>query len=128
MPHYVLPASELAAWLRMRAKDNWWSVAGDPLLTGRRSFPCTGDELADQLDRINRPLLVATVGQDGGGGEIRAEQLDNLATRWDGAPHKGEKDQDRLFLFSWQDKDEDWMLIEDLRTTRRVQKDLMQEA
>jgi hypothetical protein len=112
----------------MRAKDHWWSVDGDPLLTGRRSFPCTGEELADQLERIDRPLLVAAVGQDPGGGEIRAEQLDNLAMRWDETPHKGEKDQDRLFLLSWQDKDDDWMLIEDLRTTRRVQEDLMQEA
>jgi hypothetical protein len=39
-PHYTIASSELASWLEMQGTDRWWSVDGDPLLTGRLSLPC----------------------------------------------------------------------------------------
>ena len=57
-PHYEVAAGELAAWLEQQGEDRWWTVDGDPLLTGRLAFPCPADELAPELRKIGRPLLV----------------------------------------------------------------------
>src|SRR5438094_670211 len=34
-PHNKIASSELAAWLEQQGTDRWWTVDGDPLLTGR---------------------------------------------------------------------------------------------
>src|SRR5262249_30037535 len=57
-PHYELPSAELAAWLEERGPDRWWNVDGDPLLTGRLTFPCPARHLAAALRSIPRPLLI----------------------------------------------------------------------
>jgi hypothetical protein len=57
-PHYAISSAELGAWIAEQGTDRWWNVDGDPLLTGSLSFPCPGDELAEELRRIDRLLLV----------------------------------------------------------------------
>ena|SRR5690242_12900105 len=82
-PHYKIASSELAAWLEAQGTDRWWNVDGDPLLTGRLSFPCPADELAAELRRINRTLLLQDRRKppSGRGEPIVAADLDALATR-----------------------------------------------
>src|SRR5713226_505151 len=82
-PHYTIASSELADWLEGQGTDRWWSVDGDPLLTGRLSFPCPADEVAGELRRIKRPLLVLDRRKNptGDGEPIQARDLDGLATR-----------------------------------------------
>src|SRR5262245_46068768 len=65
-PHYEVPSVELAAWLEGQGKHRWWNVDGDPLLTGRLTFPCPAARLAAELKKINRPLLVQARKGDAG--------------------------------------------------------------
>jgi hypothetical protein len=127
-PHYRISSSELAAWLEGQGTDRWWSVDGDPLLTGRLSLPCPADELAAELRRINRTLLVQDRRQPpaGRGEPITARDLDGLATRLvdtvqaDGASPWAD---DRLFFLCWEDGGDEWMLVEDEETTQRSRAD-----
>ena len=57
-PHYEIPSPALADWLLEQGEEQWWNVDGDPLLTGRMTFPCPAGPLARELRKINRPLLV----------------------------------------------------------------------
>jgi hypothetical protein len=121
-PHYRISSSELAAWLESQGTDRWWSVDGDWLLTGRVSFPCPADELAADLRRINRPLLVQDQRKppSGRGEQIGARDLDGLATSWadyfrtNGAPPGA---SDRVFVLCWEDRGDEWLLLEDVETT-----------
>jgi hypothetical protein len=103
-------------------------VDGDPLLTGRLNFPCPADELAEELDRIDRPLLVAAKDAHAQGNQILASQLDELAVQRIGFSDRGHVDQDRFFLLCWMGKDEEWALIEDLETTRNSKQDELQRG
>jgi hypothetical protein len=128
-PHYTIAAAELADWLEGQGTDRWWTVDGDPLLTGRLSFPCPADELAAELRRINRTLLV----QDrrptapGQGERIQARDLDALVTRLgDNVQAKGTKPawaNDRLLFLCWEDRGDEWLLVEDGETTERSRED-----
>ena len=82
-PHFKVAATQLADWLLKQGDDRWWSVDGDALLTGRLSFPAPGDELAAELRRIDRTLLVQDRRKEptGQGQAITANDLDGLATR-----------------------------------------------
>jgi hypothetical protein len=121
--HYRIASPELAAWLESQGTDRWWSVDRDPLLTGRVSFPCPADELAAELRRINRTLLVQDRRQppSGRGEQIVARDLDALATRWgdivgtNGTPSPWASN--RLFFLCWEDRGEEWLLLEDVETT-----------
>lgn len=131
--HFELSSSELAAWIE-RQGDQWWSVDGDRILTGRLSFPSPGDELAAALRRINRPLLV----QDrrprpqGKGEVIGGDRLDELATTLDAvSPIPGEEPasaQDRLFYFSWKGSPDEWLLLEDQATAASSRADAASAA
>jgi hypothetical protein len=121
-PHYRISSSELAAWLEAQGTDRWWNVDGDPLLTGRLSFPCPADELSDELRRINRVLLVQDRRKPPSGcaEQIVARDLDGLATRLgdnvrtNGTPPWA---SDRLFFLGWEDGGDEWLLAEDEETT-----------
>jgi hypothetical protein len=128
-PHYRIAAPELAAWLEGLGMDRWWNVNGDPLLTGRLSFPCPADELATELRRINRTLLVEDrrKAASGHGEQILARELDGLATRLgdnvQGSGKSAPWANDRLLLLGWEDQDDEWLLIEDEETTERSRAD-----
>jgi hypothetical protein len=122
-PHYEVPAAELAAWIEQFGPDCWWSVDGDPLLTGLLSIPATGDKLAALIRRIGRPLLV----QDGrpnpvGKGEtIGRAELNDLVRSWgdptpEGRPRPAWRDGRVLYL-CWNGSGDEWLLIEDVETT-----------
>lgn len=123
-PHYEIDASELAAWVEAQGLDLWWSVDGDPLLMGNLSLPCPGDELAAELRRINRPLLIRAPADEpaAGGQKIDRTGVDRLAVRfippWDVPP--GERPltfDEREIPCAWKSRGKEWLLIEDLRTT-----------
>jgi hypothetical protein len=128
-PHVKIPSAELAAWLENKGTDRWWNVDGDPLLTGRLSFPCPADELASELRRINRVLLV----QDrrsppsSQGETIVARDLDGLVTRLgQNVQTNGTQPSwvnDRVFFLCWTDRHDDWLLVEDEETTERSRAD-----
>jgi hypothetical protein len=128
-PHYEIPSAELAAWIDQQGSERWWNVDGDLLLTGRLSFPCPGDELAEELRRINRSLLILTCkgNADAQGQVIGMERLDALVD------HLGENVviagpkpswvNDRVLLLRWKADRENWLLIED-ESTKRNQQDI----
>jgi hypothetical protein len=128
-PHYRISSSGLASWLEAQGTDRWWNVDGDPLLTGRLNFPCPADELADELRRINRMLLVQDRRKppSGRGEQIVAVDLDGLVTRLgdnvrsNGVPPAWASD--RLFFLCWEDRGDEWLLAEDEETTERSRAD-----
>ena len=127
-PHFRIASSELADWLETQGVNRWWTVDGDPVLTGRLSFPCPADELAAELRRIRKPLLVQdrTVSRSGHGEVITAKELDRVVTRLGdnmAAQQKPAWADDRLFFLSWADRDDEWLLAEDEETTERSRQD-----
>lgn len=118
-PHVEVHASELAAWLETQGGDCWWTVDGDPLLMGRLSLPCPGDELAAELRKINKPLLLADKKQDGAASErtISASDLDALVDRL-------EPISDRVLYLCWKGSADDWMLLEDEETSDSYAREL----
>jgi hypothetical protein len=125
-PHYQIVSSQLADWLERQGTDIWWSVDGDPLLTGRLSFPVPAAELAPELRRMNRPLLIRDRSNalTARGQQVTAEELDNLVSRFGDAvfqpigpgPRPNWMD-DRVFYLAWPDRGDEWMLYEDGETT-----------
>lgn len=128
-PHYELPSAELAAWIEQQGTDRWWGVHGDWLLTGRMIFPCPGDELAEELRRINRPLLMLDKNQnpDARGQLVGRQDLDALVSRsGDDVAFKGPRPawaDGRLMYLCWKDRLEEWMLVEDLEGTELARRD-----
>jgi hypothetical protein len=116
-PHYEILSSDLAAWIEQLGEDRWWNVDGDPLLTGRMPFPCPADELAAELRRIARPLLVQAKSEDADakGQPTSKEKLDALVDRSLGGA--------RLLYLCWEDSPFDWLLSEDLATTEQSKAD-----
>lgn len=119
-PHYEIPSSELAAWLEEQGEDRWWNVDGDPLLTGKLTFPSPADELAGELRKINRPLLVQANQDDTGakGQPIERAKLNQLVGHIGG---------DRLLYLCWKDEPyrwlREWLLVEDSATTEQNKAD-----
>jgi hypothetical protein len=117
LPRLELPSSELAHWLDGQDPGVWWLVDGDPLLTGNLSFPCPSDVLADELRKIDQPLLLIppkdTVPGDR---SISSNELDHLVQR--------EPDRDeRMFVLRWAQSPsgDDWLLIEDKDSAKWAQ-------
>ena len=104
-PHYLVQAYNLASWVEDQGEDIWWRVNGDPLLMSRVMFPCPADELAPELRKINRPLLVSDPNGAGHGQEVVSDDLSRLLEREElGVP---------VLYMSWQGDWNDWLLIED---------------
>ena len=128
-PHYRIESSQLADWILQQGEDRWWNVDGDALLTGRLSFPVPGDELAAELKRISRMLLVQDRRKppSGHGELITAQNLDALATRLgDNVGTSGPVPswaKDRLFILGWEGSEDEWLLVEDEETTERSRED-----
>jgi hypothetical protein len=115
-PHYELPPTELAAWLEQEGPDRWWNVDGDPLLTGRITFPCPARNLAAELRKIVRPLLVQAKEDDG----AVVDRVGNNIHMIRG----GEKppwSEDRILYLCWKGSTDEWLLTEDSETTALLQ-------
>jgi hypothetical protein len=126
--HRPLKSTELAQWLEGQP-DRWWTVDGDPLLTGRISFPCPGDELAAELRKINKPLLVsAKESMTQMPEEITADNLDDFVEK---APYKlgdvtePEVKYYRWLPLCWRGSEIDWELVEDLEGSEDSKSDLL---
>jgi len=129
-PHYRIPAAEFAAWIDAQGDYIWWTVDGDPVLTGRLPFPCPGDELAAELRFINRPLLVLdkSYNTEAKGQEITKERLDDLVGRLGEDAHvSGPQANDRIFFLRWEGSEKDWLLIEDEETSESYREELTAE-
>jgi hypothetical protein len=128
-PHYELPAEELAAWLEAKGNDRWWSVDGDPLLSGRLDFPCPADELAAELRQIGQPLLLQAKKEDTGakGQPIDRHKLDVVAGKIADSLHLIRQGQlpvwsgDRLLYLCWKGSTNDWLLCEDSEAANQMQ-------
>jgi hypothetical protein len=128
-PHYEIPAFELAAWLEDQGKDRWWNVDGDPLLTGRMTFPCPARDLAGELRKINRPLLVQANKDDTGakGQTIGKKKLNELVGHFpENSDVLGEGQTpalsgDRLLYLCWKERSYVWLLVEDSEATAQMQ-------
>ncbi len=124
-PHYEVPAAELAAWLEQHGPEQWWNVDGDPLLTGRLSFPCPAKTLAAQMRKIGRPLLLQAKKDDteAKGQVIGRDGLDAVVDRWaNNIPLiPGEEtppwSEDRILYLCWKGSIHEWLLEEDSETT-----------
>lgn len=108
-PHIRVNADRLATWLLGLRGGTWWSVDGDPLLTERLSFPCPADELAEELRRINKPLLVL-VPEDRRNQTVpvNSDPIEQLSTQ--------DEYRNRVFQMCWEDEqpEVDWILAEDI--------------
>ncbi len=120
-PHYEISSSELAAWLDKQGDDRCWYIDGDPLLGGRLSFPCPGDELATELRKINRQLLVQAKEDDAAakGQAIDAVKLDSAVARFR---------DDRVLYLCWTGSPHEWLLVEDSATTKQNRADAIAQA
>jgi hypothetical protein len=124
-PHYEIASTDLAAWLEEQGKDRWWNVDGDPLLTGKRAFPCPASDLAAELRKINRPLLVQAKKDDSDarGQPIGKGHLNELVGHFSDdlqVPSGAEVPPwgtDRLLYLRWKGAPDDWLLEEDSETT-----------
>src|SRR5207249_8593119 len=101
--------------------DRWWNVDGDPLLTGRMTFPCPGDELATELRKIDRPLLVQAKKDDvdAKGQAISKDKLNELIGHFADILYPFDPGQappragDRILYLCWKRLFDDWLLAED---------------
>jgi hypothetical protein len=124
-PHYEIPAKELAAWIEDQGAHRWWNVDGDPLLTGRLTFPSVAPTLAAELRKIGRHLLVQAKKDDtaAAGQLIGKEKLDAVTERFADNLHpiEGEEmppwSQDRVLYLCWKGSIHEWLLAEDSETT-----------
>jgi len=126
-PHYEVPSIELAAWLEGQGKERWWNVDGDPLLTGRLTFPCPAARLAAELKKINRPLLVQARKGDAGakGQPIDAAKLGDVVSLLAEDVHTtGQAPpwaNDRVMYLCWKGSPHEWLLEEDGEATAQMQ-------
>jgi hypothetical protein len=132
-PHYSISAAELAKWLESQGPEKWWTVDGDPVLTGRLSVPCPADEL-QALNEVDRPLWVLARSSDAGaqGNSVSAERLNDLVGRLRdqyARPTTPEPwGDDRFLVLSWQNSDVEWQLIEDLESTKQARADASSQS
>lgn len=128
-PHFEVPSSGLAEWIEKQGTTVWWNVDGDPLLTDRLTFPCPGDELADVLRRFDRPLLVQDPKKrpNANGQIIGNVEIDSLANvLGSNVQYSGNKPawaDDRIFCCCWKDSDDEWLLTEDIETSKSYEQD-----
>ncbi len=126
-PHYEISAAELAEWLEEQGKNLWWNVDGDPLLTGRMTFPCPAWKLARELRTIDRPLLVQAKKEDNSaiGQAINKDKLNQIVGRFADTLHvlnavAPRWSDDRILNLHWKHRTHEWLLVEDSQTTKQM--------
>ena len=103
---------QLAGWLDEQGEDSYWTVDGDPLLGGRLSFPCPSDELAAELRKINKGLLVVPPPEPPSEAGGPTPELDDFVD--------DKELGTRVLQLRWEDSDSAWILIEDEETSENV--------
>jgi len=128
-PHYELASPELAAWLEEQGLDRWWNVDGDPLLTGRMTFPCPARRLAAELRKIARSLLIQAKKDDNAakGQPISKHKIDAVVDRVGNniqmiqGEEKPSWSEDRVLYLCWKGSIDEWLLVEDSEITALMQ-------
>jgi len=110
---YESTATDVAAWLRARGTESWWTVDGDPDLTGAVDFPCTHEELAAELERRGGQPLVLHGPETGLDARIGSAEIDQVVST--------DRGGNRVLQLSWADSGNVWLLIEDKETKIEVQ-------
>jgi hypothetical protein len=130
--HFEIASSELAKWLEEQAPDSWWNVDGDPLLTGRLSIPCPTDELASELQTINRPLLVLAKDDPHAKGQVIGASKLGALTRYAGNLNTSGSltpwVNDRFFDLCWKGSPQGWLLIEDSVSAKQFHEEAVPKA
>jgi hypothetical protein len=109
--YHAVRADDLADWIE-RQPDAWWSVIGEPELKGLVDFPCPSDELAPEIRKIGKNLLLLDKVPPAGEEElVDSRKLDELTIDY------GRYHEKALYL-SWEDSDSDWLLIKDKDAAR----------
>jgi hypothetical protein len=127
-PHYEISSPELADWLLEQGEEQCWNVDGDPLLTGRMTFPCPAAPLARELRKVNRPLLVRAKKGDAEakGQPIGKDKLNEVVEHFAENLHVSRDDEmpkwggDRLLYLCWKGTSNEWLLAEDSETTEQM--------
>lgn len=100
----IVRADDLADWIE-RQPDMWWSVDGDPQLKGIVDFPCPSDELAPEIRRMGKNLVLLDKESPTGEDEmVDSRKLDHMTFDFG---------NDKALYLSWEDSDSDWVLRED---------------
>lgn len=132
--YYEIPSPELAKWLEEQGADSWWNVDGDPLLTGRLTYPSPADELALELRKINRPLLVQAPCSDpeARGQSIDVSKVGPLVTHFADNLHSTgplpDWAKDRFLYLCWKGSPHEWLLAEDSLTAKQFREELAPKA
>lgn len=121
-PFRQIAVDQLADWIVRQGDDRWWTIDGDPTLTGQLDLPCPGDELAAVLRR-NGPTVIVWDPERASaarGEQITADELDRFALPWpDETVPVTKNTGERALLLSWPGSSpEEWLLIEDRATAR----------
>lgn len=120
---HSISAAELADWIEKQGTERWWTVDGDPVLMGRLSLPCPGDELAHEIRAVNLPLVVfAETNEVTSNEPLDADTLGSFVRTWGGVSPVGNEGSsqpgERIIVLAWQrSPDSEWLLWEDLETT-----------
>lgn len=104
-PHYVIESYNLAAWLEDHDENTWWTVDGDPILMSRLEFPAPSDELAAEIMKLEKRLLVADPKGNAMGEELTPEDVDSVMV----TDEHGES----MLLLSWVGGSTDWQLMKE---------------
>lgn len=125
-PRFEVDPKLLADWLVLQDEDRWWSVDGDPFLSGHIAMPCTAEELAALLRRVDVPLLIHDPRErDTSKGQplTTLAELDALCRRLgddERLPEGADRPiwfDNRFLAFCWKNRGGAWLLIEDLEST-----------
>ena len=114
IPTHDLSSRELASWLDRQADTSWWGVHGDPFLASRLTFPCSSNELADEIRRSTRGLVVydPSGGELPAGGTATADNLDAFVEHAELGT--------RVLQLAWKESNGYWLLVEDEETSESV--------
>lgn len=59
MPHFLpIPSNDFSSWLLSNYPSKLWTVDEDYELSGHLDFPCSTEDLASELCKVNRILQV----------------------------------------------------------------------
>ncbi len=121
---HSISANDLATWIEQLGIERWWTVDGDPLLSGRMILPCPGDELAEEIRKVNLPLVVFEDTNEAPlATPIDATNLSQLAhPAWQvgsfAEKFAAGEAWARMLVLAWQrSPDKEWLLVEDADST-----------
>lgn len=125
---YELPADELATWIEQAGDSSWWSVDGDPLLTGIQSVPCPGSQLAEAIRKVGKALLIAKddIVLEGSAKPSKTAKLSDLDAFAKIEKNVGDNQkayQNRKLILKWKDQKypDIWYILEDKQSAEWAQ-------